>query len=263
MNPAPSPAWGPEMLGGGRVCFRLWAPDRDAVTLEFRDGPANPMVSAGDGWFSVEVAAQPGARYRFRLDDDLAVADPASRVQDSGVHGWSVLTQLTPADARDADWKGRPWEEAVIMEVHAGLLGGFAGVAERLPAWAEMGVTAIELMPVAAYGGTRGWGYDGVLPYAVAEAYGSPEELVALIDRAHDLGLMVMLDVVYNHFGPDGNYLGSYASAFFDQHADTPWGGGRGVAAAGPALLHRQCADVAARLRVRRAALRCGACHRR
>ncbi len=111
------------------------------------------------------------------------------------------------------------------MEVHAGVLGGFAGVAERLPAWAELGITAIELMPVAAFGGTRNWGYDGVLPYAVAESYGTPDELKALIDRAHELGLMVMLDVVYNHFGPDGNYLGAYARGFFDQHADTPWGG--------------------------------------
>ena len=225
MNPAPSPAWGPQSLGGGRVCFRLWAPDRDAVTLEIQDGPSAAMTSGEDGWFSAEVDAQPGARYRFRLDDDLAVADPASRVQDGGVHGWSVLTRLTPLSARNTGWKGRPWEEAVVMEVHPGALGGFAGVAEHLPRWAEMGVTAIELMPIAAFGGTRNWGYDGVLPYAVAEAYGSPEELIALIDRAHDLGLMIMLDVVYNHFGPDGNYLGSYASRFFDQHADTPWGG--------------------------------------
>ena len=232
LTSAPCPAWGPQALGGGRVCFRLWAPDRDAVTLEFRDGPSLAMESGDNGWFELETDAQPGARYRFRLDEDLAVADPASRKQDGGVHGWSVLTGLAPHGKRDGQWKGRPWEEAVVMEVHPGVLGGFAGVAERLPDWAEMGVTAIELMPIGAFGGSRGWGYDGVLPYAVAEAYGSPEDLVALIDRAHDLGLMVMLDVVYNHFGPDGNYLGSYASWFFDKQADTPWGGAVAVSLA-------------------------------
>lgn len=224
MNAAPCPAWGPQWLGEGCVCFRLWAPDRDAVTLEFQDGPSLAMHSRDDGWFELETEAQAGARYRFRLEDDLAVADPASRLQDGGVHGWSVLTELTSAAAPGAGWKGRPWEEAVVMEVHAGVLGGFAGVAEHLPRWAEMGVTAIELMPIAAFGGKRGWGYDGVLPYAVADAYGTPDDLIALIDRAHELGLMVLLDVVYNHFGPDGNYLGTYASRFFDD-TDTPWGG--------------------------------------
>lgn len=218
-------AWGPERLPDGRVRFRLWAPDRRDVKLELRDGPAHSLERRADGWFEVEAEAAPGARYRFWLDDEMVVADPASRAQDGGVHGWSVLTEVAPPDARHAAWKGRAWAEAVVMEVHAGVLGGFAGVAERLPDWADIGITAIELMPVAAFGGTRNWGYDGVLPYAVAESYGTPEELTALIDRAHGLGLMVLLDVVYNHFGPDGNYLGAYASDFFDRHADTPWGG--------------------------------------
>ena len=218
-------AWGPEPLADGRFRFRLWAPDRQEVKLELRGGPAHSLVRDVDGWFACEAEAAPGARYRFWLDDEMVVADPASRAQDGGVHGWSVLTEVAPPDARDAAWKGRAWAEAVVMEVHAGVLGGFAGVAERLRDWADMGITAIELMPVAAFGGTRNWGYDGVLPYAVAESYGTPEELTALIDRAHELGLMVLLDVVYNHFGPDGNYLGAYASDFFDRQADTPWGG--------------------------------------
>jgi maltooligosyltrehalose trehalohydrolase len=223
--------WGPELLGDG-ARFRLWAPDRETVTLEIRGEESLPMKRESEGWFMTEARADAGARYRFRLSDELAVADPASRMQDGGVHGWSVLTDPEGFDWQTRDWTGRPWEETVIEEVHPGVLGGFAGVAERLPALAELGVTAVELMPVGAFSGTRNWGYDGVLPYAVAESYGSPDELKALVDRAHGLGLMVFLDVVYNHFGPDGNYLGAYASEFFDEHTHTPWGGAVAVAQA-------------------------------
>ncbi|UZK69927.1 malto-oligosyltrehalose trehalohydrolase [Sphingomonas sp. S1-29] len=217
--------WGPTLLAADRARFRLWAPDREAVTLEIDGGAPVAMARGADGWFGVEAAVGAGTRYRFRLDADLAVPDPASRAQAGGVHEWSVVTDPEAYVWQAADWRGRPWEEAVIQEVHVGTLGGFAGVAETLPALAELGVTAIELMPVNAFGGTRNWGYDGVLPFAPAESYGTPDDLKALIDRAHGLGLMVFLDVVYNHFGPDGNYLGAYASRFFDAEVDTPWGG--------------------------------------
>ncbi|WP_126173541.1 malto-oligosyltrehalose trehalohydrolase [Altericroceibacterium xinjiangense] len=216
--------WGPQFLGGDRVRFALWAPDKDSVALEIDGRDALPMQRSADGWFTAEAPARTGDRYRFRISDDLAVADPASRAQSGGVHGWSVLSDPFAYEWRMQEWSGRPWTEAVIQEVHPGVLGGFSGVAEHLPQLAQLGVTAIELMPVAAFAGTRGWGYDGVLPYAVHESYGSPDDLKALVDRAHDLGLMVFLDVVYNHFGPEGNYLGAYASSFFDQHSDTPWG---------------------------------------
>ncbi|MFV0622994.1 malto-oligosyltrehalose trehalohydrolase [Sphingomonas sp. ac-8] len=218
-------AWGATPVAADRTRFRLWTPDRDAVTLEIDGGDAVAMMRADDGWFAAEAPVGAGARYRFRLDADLAVPDPASRAQAGGVHGWSVVVDPQAYRWTTPEWRGRPWEEAVIEEVHAGVLGGFAGVAERLPALAELGVTAIELMPVNAFGGTRNWGYDGVLPYAPAEAYGSPEDLKALVDRAHGLGLMVFLDVVYNHFGPDGNYLGAYAGGFFHTDVHTPWGG--------------------------------------
>ena len=218
-------AWGPTLLAPDRTRFRLWAPDRDAVTLEVDGGEAVPMTRDADGWFAAESAVGAGARYRFRLDDDRAVPDPASRAQDGGVNGWSVVVDADAHRWRTPEWRGRPWEEMVIQEVHAGVGGGFAGVAEQLPALAELGITAIELMPVNAFGGTRNWGYDGVLPYAPAEAYGTPDDLKALIDRAHELGISVFLDVVYNHFGPDGNYLGAYAGAFFHQDVHTPWGG--------------------------------------
>lgn len=213
--------WGPADLGEGRWRFRLWAPDRVAVTLE-RDGAEPvPMTAAQDGWFFADAAAAPGTLYRFRLDADLAVPDPASRRQSGGVHGWSVVTPLTPPTS----WRGRPWRETVIYELHAGLCGGFAGVAARLADLKTIGVTAVELMPVNAFSGSRNWGYDGVLPFAPVEAYGSPDDLRALVAAAHEHGLMIFLDVVYNHFGPDGNYLGAYASAFFHPDRQTPWGG--------------------------------------
>jgi maltooligosyltrehalose trehalohydrolase len=214
--------WGPKAVGNGRWRFALWAPDRDAVTLELPDGPGRPMEKQPDGWFMVEATAIPGTRYRFRLDADLAVPDPASRQQDGGVHGWSVLVDRPQSPST---WRGRPWSETVILEIHVGLCGGFGGVIERLADWGDQGITAIELMPVNAFSGMRNWGYDGVLPFAPAEAYGTPQELRALIDAAHGRGLMVFLDVVYNHFGPDGNYLGAYASAFFHPERQTPWGG--------------------------------------
>jgi len=216
--------WGPELRDGADTRFRLWAPDRPSVTLEIDGGGEVAMIRDADGWFTGEAPAPPGTRYRFKVAPDLAVPDPASRLQSGGVHGWSVV--VDPSFAWSAtEWRGRPWEETVLLEVHAGTLGGFSGVRERLGAMAASGITAIELMPVNAFGGTRNWGYDGVLPYAVAEAYGSPAELKTLVDTAHSLGLSVFLDVVYNHFGPDGNYLGAYAGAFFHQDVDTPWGG--------------------------------------
>jgi len=218
-------SWGPNPLANGRTRFALWAPDRSDVLLEIDGRDARPMEQSQDGWFGCEAEAGPGARYRFRVEDDLAVPDPASRRQSGGVHGWSVVEDPAAYQWRTQEWRGRPWEEAVIQEVHAGVLGGFTGIAEHLPRLAELGITAIEIMPIAAFSGSRNWGYDGVLPYAVAEAYGTPDELKALVDRAHELGIMVLLDVVYNHFGPEGNYLGSYASEFFDHHSETPWGG--------------------------------------
>ncbi|MEH3159304.1 MAG: malto-oligosyltrehalose trehalohydrolase [Sphingomonas taxi] len=218
-----TPRWGARLGHNGRTRFALWAPDRDGVMLEIDGAAPVPMTAEGDGWFAATLPAPAGTRYRFRMGD-TAVPDPASRQQAGGVHGWSLVVDPAFSWTCD-DWRGRPWEETVLIELHAGLLGGFRGVMERIPALAALGITAIELMPVGAFGGGRGWGYDGVLPYAPAEAYGSPAELKALVDRAHAFGLSVFLDVVYNHFGPDGNYLGQYASRFFDAEVHTPWGG--------------------------------------
>jgi len=218
-----TPGWGATPVDDGRTRFALWAPDAAGVELEIDGAPALAMTEEDDGWFVATTQAPAGTRYRFRIGDTV-VPDPASRAQSGGVHGWSLV--IDPAYPWTVtDWRGRPWEETVLVELHPGLLGGFRGVIDQLPAIAATGVTAIELMPVGAFGGTRGWGYDGVLPYAPAEAYGSPADLKALVDAAHGFGLSVFLDVVYNHFGPDGNYLGAYASSFFDPEVHTPWGG--------------------------------------
>ena len=217
--------WGPEPLAGGGTRFSIWAPGLAALTLGIEGADPLPMTPEADGWFAADTDATPGTRYRFRLPDGTAVPDPASRAQAGDVHGRSVVTDPTGYEWRQTDWHGRPWTEAVIQEVHVGVLGGYAGVAERLDDIAATGFTAIELMPLAATGGTRNWGYDGVLPYAPNAAYGSVDELKALIDAAHARGLMVFLDVVYNHFGPDGNYLPAYAADFFRADVHTPWGG--------------------------------------
>ncbi len=223
--------YGFKVLGDGRTRFRLWAPDREAVSIECDDGHVAPMRALDDGWFECVCPAEVGTGYRFRLDDDLVVPDPASRRQDGGdVHGYSVVTDPLGYTWRHRDWKGRPWHEAVIYELHVGALGGFHGVEMVLPHLASLGITAVELMPIAEFPGERNWGYDGVLPYAPAASYGSPDDLKSLVDTAHGLGMMVFLDVVYNHFGPDGNYLGAYASPFFDEAAHTPWGAAIGVA---------------------------------
>jgi maltooligosyltrehalose trehalohydrolase len=216
-------AHGATRVGDHLTRFALWAPDAKSVSVVFDDGELLPMIAEADGWYVVESDCSPGTAYRYQIDGDLEVPDPASRAQVSDVHSQSVVVdhQGYPWKHR---WQGRPWHEAVIYEVHVGLLGGFEGVIKHLPRLAALGITAIELMPIAEFPGDRNWGYDGVLPYAPEHAYGTPDQLKALIDSAHEHGLMVILDVVYNHFGPDGNFLGSYAKEFFRHDKHTPWG---------------------------------------
>jgi malto-oligosyltrehalose trehalohydrolase len=181
------------------------------------------MQRTSDGWFHATASLPDGTTYRFRLADGVMVPDPASRGQSGDVHDASIVdTGAFPW--RHTDWLGRPWTEAIIYEVHAGTAGGFRGIQDDLPRLKSLGVTAIELMPVNDFPGRRNWGYDGVLPYAPDASYGSPQDLKALIDAAHGFGLMMFLDVVYNHFGPDGNYLSLYAPQFFRDDVNTPWG---------------------------------------
>ena len=210
------------------VEFRLWAPSASGVQLWTPQGEFE-MKGEG-GWHRVLVeGVTAGQRYRFRIGDELLVPDPASRFQPDDIDGPSVVVDPNGYSWADGDWSGRPWEEAVIYEVHIGTVtpeGTFSAFAKKLEQLSELGVTAIELMPVADFPGSRGWGYDGVLHYAPDSAYGTPEQLKALIDRAHGLGMTIILDVVYNHFGPSGNYLPAYAEDFFTERHKTLWGAG-------------------------------------
>lgn len=210
-------------LGDGRVRFRVWAPDARQAVLVL-DGQRHAMLAETDGCFVVALPCQAGARYHYLFDNDVRVPDPVSRWQPDGVHGDSTVLDADAYVWQTHDWRGRPWHESVIYELHAGTCGGYRGICAQLPQLAAWGITAIELMPLSQFPGERNWGYDGVLPYAPAAAYGHPDELKALIDQAHALGISVLLDVVYNHFGPDGNYLHRYASAFFRDDIATPWG---------------------------------------
>ncbi|MBB3173598.1 maltooligosyltrehalose trehalohydrolase [Endobacter medicaginis] len=221
---------GPLPLGDGLVRFRLWAPAQDRVGLEL-DGHDHAMVAHDDGWHTLDIAAAPLARYRFVLGDGLRVPDPASRFQPEDVHGPSQLRDPGTWRWRN-EWAGRPWGDAVIYELHVGTFseaGTFLGAIEHLDALAALGITAVQIMPVSDFSGARNWGYDGVLPYAPDSAYGTPDDLKALVDAAHARGLMIFLDVVYNHFGPDGNYLSAYAPQFFTDRHKSPWGDGINV----------------------------------
>jgi maltooligosyltrehalose trehalohydrolase len=220
--------FGPELQAGGGTRFNLWAPAASAVTLVLEGAGEHPMQPSRDGWHRVDVAqAGAGTRYRFKLPDGLLVPDPASHRNPDDVHGASEVVDPHAYNWQDAAWQGRPWHEAVIYELHVGTFtpeGTFAAAQARLADLAALGITAIELMPLADAPGQRNWGYDGVLHFAPAAQYGTPNELRALVDHAHALGLMVLVDVVYNHFGPDGNYLHAYCPAFFNPAHQTPWG---------------------------------------
>ncbi len=216
--------FGAQFQGNGRTCFGLWAPDAREVRVETADGRDWPLEGSDSGWFEATLPCPPGTRYRYRIDGRPGVPDPASQFQPDGVHGHSQVLDHGAYAWRVDEWHGRPWHEAVIYELHVGLFGSYAEVERFLPRLVELGVTAVELMPLGEFPGRRNWGYDGVLPFAPASAYGTPEQLKHLIDSAHGMGLMVFVDVIYNHFGPDGNYLAQYAAAFFRDDRQTPWG---------------------------------------
>ncbi len=228
MRRAHNMEFGAEMVGGG-VRFALWAPTAKSVDLVV-DGIDHPLPESGGGWRRTALpGVKPGARYGFRIDGDLVAPDPASRFQPDDVSGLSEVIDPRGFEWSDAGWTGRPFEEAVIYECHVGTAtpeGTYAGLQARLPDLKALGVTAIELLPLADFKGSRNWGYDGVQPYAPDGAYGRPDDLKRLIDAAHGLGLMVYLDAVYNHFGPAGNYLHAYAKTFFTERHQTPWGAG-------------------------------------
>ncbi len=223
--------FGAEVRTDGTTRFRLWAPSARRVELELATDTARsdlPMTPQADGWYeSIASGAGAGTRYAFRIDGGIVVPDPASRCNPEDVDAPSMVVDPEAFDWQDDDWRGRRWDEAVIYELHVGTFtpeGSFDGVRSRLPHLADLGVTAIELMPLADFPGRRNWGYDGVLPFAPDAAYGTPDDLKRLVQSAHAHGIMVFVDVVYNHFGPQGNYLSAYAPGFFTRDQPTPWG---------------------------------------
>jgi malto-oligosyltrehalose trehalohydrolase len=226
--------FGPCLMPGDGVLFRLWAPQASQVDLCLTVAPDQtlkvaPMAREENGWFSHrQPAAKAGDLYQFLINGKLMVPDPASRWQAQGIHGPSVVCDPAAYHWDDSAWRGRPWEETVVYELHVGTFspqGNFKGVTERLDYLVDLGITAIELMPVSQFPGQFNWGYDGALIFAPCNSYGRPETLKELVNAAHGKGLMVFLDVVYNHFGPEGNYLYAYArKAFFTDQFQTPWG---------------------------------------
>jgi maltooligosyltrehalose trehalohydrolase len=205
--------------------FRLWAPAAKRVDLLLEK--PHPMRRDAAGCFSADIpGVKAGARYKFRIDDEIDVPDPASAFQPDDVSGPSEVIDHASYPWRSAAWRGRPWHETVLIETHVGAFtpeGSYRAMIGKLDHLAASGITALELMPLADFSGRRNWGYDGVLWYAPDSVYGRPDDLKLLIDEAHLRGLMVFLDVVYNHFGPEGNYLSRYAPGFFTE-AQTPWG---------------------------------------
>ncbi len=196
-------SWGANFIDGDTCRFRLWAPDERDVDLVL-GGAAHKMQSLDGGWFEITLEAKAGERYCFRLADGTEVADPASSAQEREASGTSIVVDHAAYEWQASSWRGRPWEEAVISELHVGCFtpeGTFRAAIERLPDLAGAGITAIEIMPVAQFPGARGWGYDGVLHYAPHNAYGKPDDLKALVDAAHSLGLTVLLDVVLTTSG--------------------------------------------------------------
>ncbi|MDA8092304.1 MAG: malto-oligosyltrehalose trehalohydrolase [Betaproteobacteria bacterium] len=222
--------FGSEVLADGSVRFRLWAPAAQRVDLVLGEHrrTSRPMNRLSGGWFELATtAAGIGTRYSFRIDGALEVPDPASRSNPDDVEAPSAVVDPLSFAWNDEGWAGKPWSQAVCYEIHVGTFtpeGTFRALEGRLDYLAALGVNTLELMPVADFPGRRNWGYDGVLPFAPDSAYGPPEDLKHLIQSAHQKGLAVLLDVVYNHFGPKGNYLHHYAPAFFSTQHQTPWG---------------------------------------
>jgi maltooligosyltrehalose trehalohydrolase len=213
------------LLDADDVTFRLWAPAAREVRL-LLDKP-HAMKRSGDWFTCTAPEARAGTRYRFNIDGDTDIPDPASHYQPNDVSGPSVVIDHGAYQWRTRDWKGLPWERAVFLEAHVGTFtreGTFRAMIDKLDHVIETGITALELMPLSDFPGRWNWGYDGVLPFAPDSAYGRPDDLKALIDAAHGRGLMMVLDVVYNHFGPEGNYLPRIAPKFFSDAHQTPWG---------------------------------------
>lgn len=207
------------------MSFAVWAPHARRVELAL-DDRSIAMAPSGRGWWQADTPQRPGSRYGFCLDGGEPLPDPRSRWQPDGVLERSGVPPSTRFTWSDDGFRPRPWEEAILYELHVGTFtaeGTFRGAIERLPYLAELGITHLELMPIAAFSGVYGWGYDGVALFAPHPAYGAPDDLKALVDACHRAGLAVLFDVVHNHLGPEGNFLPRFGPYLSDRHR-TPWG---------------------------------------
>ncbi len=232
--PSKMPPWqldiGATVLEDGKVRFKVWAPRADGISVRIVSAAETRLISLSReerGYFSAVVdGVRAGDRYLYLLDEGTERPDPASRFQPDGVHGPSQVVDSRSFSWTDGAWKGRPLHEYILYELHVGTYteeGTFEALIPMLDYLLELGVTAIELMPVAQFPGERNWGYDGVYPFAPQNSYGGPLGLKKLIDACHGRGLAVVLDVVYNHLGPEGNYLHGFGPYFTDRYR-TPWG---------------------------------------
>jgi maltooligosyltrehalose trehalohydrolase len=219
---------GAEYVGDGQTHVRVWAPAATRVDVVVDSDASTPLGDEGNGYFGGFVGASPGARYQFRLDTaDLLLPDPASRFQPHGPHGASVIVDPVAFRWTDDRWRGATLEGQVVYEMHVGTFSGpgtWAGATDELPELARLGITMIEVMPVAEFEGRYGWGYDGVDLFAPTRLYGEPDDFRRFVDAAHGAGIAVMLDVVYNHFGPVGNYLRMFSPAYFTDRYENEWG---------------------------------------
>jgi maltooligosyltrehalose trehalohydrolase len=219
---------GARYLGCERCSFLVWAPKAETVDVHILapDEVLEPLRETGSGYFYGELKGlYPGARYKYRLNGREEYPDPASRCQPEGVHGPSEIVDAEFAWT-DQNWRGLSMADCILYELHVGtftMAGTFDAVIEKLDYLKDVGITAIEIMPVAQFPGDRNWGYDGVYPFAAQASYGGPSGLKRLVDAAHAKKIAIVLDVVYNHLGPEGNYLNEYGSYFTDRYS-TPWG---------------------------------------
>jgi len=229
--------WRPSLgawIAQNGVQFRVWSPESRSIDLMVQcpetSASVLPLQPSGDGYFTgVFPDIQTGTRYQFRIDGGPSYSDPASRFQPDGVHGPSQLVDPSLFRWTDNHWTGLAMEDLILYELHVGTftpVGTFNGVREKLSALRDLGITAVELMPVADFPGNRNWGYDGVDLFAPARCYGTPDELRHLVNEAHALNIGVFLDVVYNHLGPDGAYLGVFSPYYFSARHKSPWGAG-------------------------------------
>lgn len=208
--------------------FRVWAPAAQSVAVDLQNNRIQPLTREGDGyWSGIVEEAGLGTLYKFRLDGGESFPDPASRFQPDGPHGWSEVIDPSEFSWADNRWRGAAIQGQVIYEMHIGTFtreGTWNAAAERLPYLRDTGITLLEVMPVADFPGRFGWGYDGVGLYAPVALYGRPDDFRAFVNRAHELGIGVLLDVVYNHLGPDGNYLTKFSASYFSREHNTDWG---------------------------------------